>query len=50
MSPTDGGRHPHFGSVPDLKLLGAMTLAESPISQSVSISLQEEKLTDEVNT
>ena len=34
MSPTDGGRHPHFGSVPDLKLLGAMTLAESPISQS----------------
>ncbi|XP_063413170.1 protein furry-like isoform X1 [Mytilus trossulus] len=46
LTPTGSNGHTQFGSVPDLKLLGAMSLAESPISPSDSISLHEEKIAD----
>lgn len=36
----------HFGSVPDLKLLGALTLAEKTVT-SDSMSLKEETISDQ---
>ncbi|XP_021378295.1 protein furry-like isoform X2 [Mizuhopecten yessoensis] len=39
-------RHHHFGSVPDLKLIGHLSIAEKPVTPSDSISLKEERISD----